>query len=173
MRAGGVMKNRLLAAILIAPEALRGRSIRRSASAAQLKTDKLKNAILVAPDVDVDVFRTQILRMGPARPRIALFVSQDDSVLGLSKVIWGDVPRMGDIDPSQEPYRTELEREKITVFDLTKVGPGSDAHDRAFEEITPVMAMIAQRFKQGQSMNDRGPEIGNQIENAATGATTR
>jgi esterase/lipase superfamily enzyme len=157
----------------VALEALRGRSIRRSASAALLKTDKLKNAMLVAPDVDVDVFRTQIQRMGPARPRIALFVSQDDSALGLSKVIWGDVPRMGDIDPSQEPYRTELERDKITVFDLTKVGPGSDAHDRAFEEITPVMAMIAQRFKQGQSMNDRGPDIGNQIENAATSATTR
>jgi esterase/lipase superfamily enzyme len=157
----------------VALEALRGRSIRRSASAALLKPDKLKNALLVAPDVDVDVFRTQILRMGPARPRIALFVSQDDSALGLSKVIWGDIPRMGDIDPTQEPYRTELERDKITVFDLTKVGPGSDAHDRAFEEITPVMQMIAQRFRQGQSMSDRGPDIGNQIENAATSATTR
>src|SRR5580693_2596679 len=145
----------------VALEALRGRSIRRSASAALLKPDKLKNALLVAPDVDVDVFRTQILRMGPARPRIALFVSQDDSALGLSKVIWGDIPRMGDIDPTQEPYRTELERDKITVFDLTKVGPGSDAHDRAFEEITPVMQMIAQRFRQGQSMSDRGPDIGN------------
>jgi esterase/lipase superfamily enzyme len=157
----------------VALEALRGRSIRRSASAALLKPDKLKNALLVAPDVDVDVFRTQILRMGPARPRIALFVSQDDSALGLSKVIWGDIPRMGDIDPTQEPYRTELEHDKITVFDLTKVGPGSDAHDRAFEEITPVMQMIAQRFRQGQSMSDRGPDIGNQIENAATSATTR
>jgi esterase/lipase superfamily enzyme len=156
----------------VALEALRGRSIRRSASPGLLKNDKLKNAMLVAPDVDVDVFRTQILRMGPARPRIALFVSQDDSALGLSKVIWGDVPRIGDIDPTQEPYRTELERDKITVFDLTKVGPGSDAHDRAFEEITPVMAMIAQRFKQGQSMSDRGPNIGNQIEDAAT-TTTR
>ena len=156
----------------VALEALRGRSIRRSSAAASLKSDKLKNVILVAPDVDVDVFRTQILRIGPARPRIALFVSQDDSALGLSKVIWGDVPRMGDIDPTQEPYRTELERDKITVFDLTKVGPGSDAHDRAFEEITPVMKMLAERFRQGQSMSDRGPNISNQIEDAAT-TTTR
>jgi esterase/lipase superfamily enzyme len=54
--------------------------------------------MLVTPDVDVDVFRTQIQRMGVARPRTALFVSQDDSALGLSKVIWGDVPRLGNID---------------------------------------------------------------------------
>lgn len=151
----------------VALEALRGRSIRRSAAAASLKPDKLKNVMLVAPDVDVDVFRTQIQRMGPTHPRIALFVSQDDSALGLSKVIWGDVPRMGDIDPAQEPYRTELERDKITVFDLTKVGAGGDAHGRAFDEITSVMGMIEQRFSQGQTMSDRGSSITNQIEDAA------
>jgi esterase/lipase superfamily enzyme len=122
----------------------------------------------VAPDVDVDVFRTQILRMGPTHPRIALFVSQDDSALGLSKVIWGDVPRIGDIDPTQEPYRTELERDKITVFDLTKVGAGGDAHGRAFDEITSVMGMIEQRFSQGQTMTDRESSLPNRIEDATT-----
>ena len=57
-------------------EALRGRSIRLAQRPGA--RDKVKNAFLVAPDVDVDVFRTQIKRMGPNRPRIALFVSQDD-----------------------------------------------------------------------------------------------
>jgi len=32
-----------------------------------VKADKLKNAMLVAPDVDVDVFRMQIQRMGAAK----------------------------------------------------------------------------------------------------------
>jgi len=53
-----------------------------------VKADKLKYAMLVAPDVDVDVFRMQIQRMGAARPRIALFVSQDDEALSLSGKIW-------------------------------------------------------------------------------------
>ena len=55
--------------------------------------------MLVAPDVDVDVFRKQIRRMGKARPRFALFVSQDDKALKLSETIWGGVPRLGEIDP--------------------------------------------------------------------------
>jgi esterase/lipase superfamily enzyme len=58
----------------VALEALRGRSIRQTT--ASMRNDKLKNALLVAPDVDVDVFRTQIERMGAARPRIAFCVSR-------------------------------------------------------------------------------------------------
>ena len=53
---------------------------------------------------------------------------------------------MGDVDPNEEPYRTEFEREKIEVFDLTKLKVlGDNAHSRAFDDITAVMAMIEQR----------------------------
>jgi esterase/lipase superfamily enzyme len=71
-------------------EALRQKSIRNGKIA-----DKIKNVMRAAPDVDVDVFRTQIHRMGAARPQFKLFVSQDDRALGLSEHIWGDVPRLG------------------------------------------------------------------------------
>ena len=90
-------------------EALRGRSIRLAQRPD--RGDRLKNAFLSAPDVDVDVFRTQIQRMGPDRPRIALLVSQDDSALALSKTIWGGVPRLGEINPGLEPYRSEMEKD--------------------------------------------------------------
>lgn len=147
----------------VAMEALRGRSIRQTASS--VKNDKLKNVLLVAPDVDVDVFRTQIERIGAARPRIALFVSQDDDALSLSKTIWGNVPRLGDIDPAQEPYRTELDRDKILVFDLTRLATaGDDAHDRAFSDVTSVMGLIRQRLSQGQSMTDHGTGARNPLE---------
>lgn len=53
--------------------------------------DKLKNVLLVAPDVDVDVFRSQIQRMGPYRPRIELFLSRDDTALDVSKLVWGGI----------------------------------------------------------------------------------
>jgi esterase/lipase superfamily enzyme len=54
------------------------------------------------------VFRTQLQRMGNARPQIFLFVSQDDDALALSKMIWGDVPRIGDINPNQKPIGPSL-----------------------------------------------------------------
>jgi len=120
-------------------EALRSMSIRTGKIGA-----KIKNVALVAPDVDVDVFRTQIQRMGTARPRFSLFVSQDDKALSFSQTIWGGVPRLGDIDPTQEPYHSELEQEHIEVFDLTKLK--GNAHDRAFEDITTVMIMVKDRI---------------------------
>jgi esterase/lipase superfamily enzyme len=128
--------------------------------------EKIKNAMLVAPDVDVDVFRTQIVRMGTARPQFALFVSQDDNALKLSQFIWGGVPRLGEIDPNAEPYRSEFERQRIVVFDLTKLrSPGDDAHDRAFEDITSVAALIRKRLHEGQQMAEPHmsamPSIGN------------
>jgi esterase/lipase superfamily enzyme len=151
----------------VAMEALRGRSIRSGQSAKSIGSDKLKNVMLVAPDVDVDVFRTQIERMGAARPRIALFVSQDDEALSLSKNIWGGVPRLGDVDPSLEPYRTEFEHDHILVFNLTGLAsPGDDAHDRAFEDVTSVMGMIKRRLGDGQAMTERGSSVTDRLEQA-------
>lgn len=127
-------------------EALRTRSIREANNARRRQPDKLRHAMLVAPDIDVDVFRTQIQRMGPYRPQIALFLSQDDLALDVSKTIWGGVPRIGEIDPTSEPYRSELERDRIVVFDLTSLKKrGDNAHSRAFDDITTVMTMIEQR----------------------------
>ncbi|HLG82015.1 MAG TPA: alpha/beta hydrolase [Bradyrhizobium sp.] len=134
----------------VALEALRSRYIRPDRV-----VDKLKNVMLVAPDVDVDVFRTQIHRMGAKRPRFSLFVSQDDRALALSKTIWGGVPRLGEVNPEEEPYRSELARDQIEVFDLTSLKrAGDDAHDRAFSDVTSVVAMIKQRLRAGQPMTE-------------------
>jgi len=118
--------------------------------------NKVKNVMLVAPDVDVDLFRTQMREMGSARPRFALFVSQDDLALKLSGSIWGGTTRLGQVNPDQEPYKTDFRREGILVFDLT--GKRGRAHSRAFREVTSVMGMIEQRFAEGQQMTEIGFE---------------
>jgi esterase/lipase superfamily enzyme len=92
--------------------------------------------------------------MGSGRPRFALFVTQDDSALKLSKAISGGVTRLGDTDPDQEPYKTDFRRENIMVFDLT--GLRGSAHSRAFGDPGSVMAMIEQRLAEGQQMTDDG-----------------
>lgn len=110
--------------------------------------DKVKNVLLVAPDVAVNDFQTEIQQLGRRRPRIALFISQDDGALKLSRTIAGGVQRLGDIDPQQEPYKTEFAREGVMVFDLSHLN--GEAHSRAFEDITSVMGMIKQRLAAGQ-----------------------
>ena len=151
-------------------EALRGRSIRASRSAYNAKSDKLKNVLMVAPDVDVDVFRTELQRMGPIRPRISLFVSRDDEALRLSRFLWGGVPRLGDVNANQEPYQAEFERNRIEVFDLTTLkAADNDAHDRAFDEAPTVAAMIRKRLSLGQELTtSRDTDIGAKVEEATT-----
>jgi esterase/lipase superfamily enzyme len=116
--------------------------------------NKVKNVMLVAPDVDINLFRTQMREMGIARPRFALFVSRDDFALKLSSSIWGGATRLGQVDPYREPYKAEFRREGIMVFDLTDLR--GRAHSRAFREVTSVMGMIEQRFAEGQQMTDTG-----------------
>jgi len=116
--------------------------------------NKIKNVLLVAPDVSVDDFRTDIAQLGNRRPRIALFVSQDDGALKLSRTIAGGIQRLGDVNPQQEPYKTEFAREGIMVFDLSHLD--GEAHSRAFEDITSVMGMIKQRLAAGQQLSGSG-----------------
>jgi esterase/lipase superfamily enzyme len=139
----------------VALEALRSRYIRPSRM-----TDKVRNVMLVAPDVDVDVFRTQIRRMGTQRPRFFLFVSQDDKALALSRTLWGGEPRLGEVDPSQDPYRGEFAQDRIEVFDLTDLRKtGDNAHSRAFEDVQSVVGMIKQRLGTGQQISDSEPGL--------------
>jgi esterase/lipase superfamily enzyme len=103
-----------------------------------------------------------------------LFVSQDDRALSISKVIWGGVSRLGDVDPTQEPYRSQFERAHIEVFDLTHL-KSSDVtnHDKAFNDVTSVVAMIKERLQEGQSLEERDVDAGGQIEQISEAVTGR
>jgi esterase/lipase superfamily enzyme len=125
-------------------EALSPRSIRFS------RRGEVKNVLLVAPDVDADVFRTDVQQTGKPRPRIAVFVSHDDQALKISRSIWGK-PRLGDANLDQA-YWSEFEQEGVLVFDLTNLQGG--AHSRAFEDVTSVMGMIQKRLAEGQQLSD-------------------
>jgi esterase/lipase superfamily enzyme len=111
---------------------------------------KIRNVAMVAPDVDFAAFREQMQGMGSSRPRFALFLSQDDGALKLSKSIAGGLTRLGDVNAEEEPYKDELARANILVFDITRLQ--GQAHSRAFEDVTTVMGMIERRLAQGQQL---------------------
>ncbi|MGO7733712.1 alpha/beta hydrolase, partial [Rhizobium johnstonii] len=69
---------------------------------------KINNVILASPDLDFDVFGRQFASLGKERPQFTIFVSQDDRALALSRRISVNVDRLGQIDPSAEPYRSKL-----------------------------------------------------------------
>ena len=132
---------------LLTMDALRSRSIRAGKIGA-----KVRNVLLVAPDVDFNVFRELMRQVGSNRPRFALFLSQDDHALKISKSIWGGATRLGDINPEEEPYKSDLAHEKIMVFDVTHLE--GDPHSRAFDDVDSVMGMIERRLATGQQLDE-------------------
>ncbi len=130
---------------------------------------KITTVMLAAPDVDVDVFQTQLHTIGTKGPKFTLFVSQDDEALAISRRLAGNAPRLGAINPEQEPYRSDLAADDVTVFDLTKVHSDSSAHAK-FAESPEVVRLIGERLATGQTVADGSSTVGDKIFSVATGA---
>jgi esterase/lipase superfamily enzyme len=130
---------------------------------------KIDTLMLASADLDVDVFRQQMRDLGPSRPRVVLFVSHDDKALGITRVFGGNVDRVGQVDPSKEPYRTALETlQGVTVVDLSALDTGDEVDHTKFAESPEVVQLIGRRLA-GQSI-ESGNGIGNKIGASVTGS---
>lgn len=146
-------------------EALRQMAIRDGRVAA-----KIQNVILASPDLDVDVFRKQWEAMGDMKPKFTLFVSRDDRALGISSRISGNIERLGQVDPTQEPYRTEFEKAGITVLDLTALKGGDRLNHGKFAESPEVVRLLGNRLIAGQTVTDADVGLGERVGAVALGA---
>ncbi len=121
---------------------------------------KIRNLMLAAPDVDVDVALEQGRGLGPYRPRVSLFVSRDDRALDVSKFIWGSRDRLGSIDPNEEPYRTNLAKNGVDVIDLTDVQSADRTGHGKFAQSPEVVRSIGARLASGQQLNHHAGNLG-------------
>ncbi|MFD1704140.1 alpha/beta hydrolase [Methylopila henanensis] len=151
----------------LAMESLRQMAIRDGRIA-----PKIRNVILAAPDVDVDVFKQQLGEMGAPgrRPRFTVFVSRDDTALRVSSRIAGQVPRLGAIDPKAEPYRSEFETQKIDAFDLTDLRTADPLAHGKFAASPQVVKAIGGRLVAGQEISANELSLGERVGQAAAGA---
>jgi esterase/lipase superfamily enzyme len=131
---------------------------------------KFKNVMLADADVDVDVFRQQLADMGEPRPNFTLFVSRDDRALAVSKRVWGDVGRLGAIDPTISPFKEEIASNHMTVIDLTKIKAGDNLHHSKFAESPQIVQLIGRRLADGQPLSDSRVGLGDTIVAATAGA---
>ncbi len=145
-------------------EALRQMAIRDGRVA-----PKIQNVILASPDLDVDVFGRQFAEIGEGRPHFTLFVSRDDRALSLSKRISGNIDRLGQVDPTVEPYRTAFERAGIVVLDLTALKSGDPLNHGKFAESPEVVKLIGNRLIAGQTVTDSDVGLGERLGAVAVG----
>ncbi len=132
-------------------------------------TEKIRSVMLAAPDVDVDLAREQISGLGPKKPHFTLFTSVDDRALSLSRKFWGE-PRLGAIDPNQEPERTILAREGIDVINLTGISSPDELHHGTFAQNPRVVELIGRSIESGQTLTDAKVGAGEQILLTTAGA---
>jgi esterase/lipase superfamily enzyme len=130
---------------------------------------KIQQVILASPDLDVDVFGQQLRSIGKDRPHFTLFVSRDDRALTLSRRISGNVDRLGQINPAEEPYRTMLENQGITVLDLTALQSGDRLNHGKFAESPDVVRLIGNRLIDGQAVTDSQVGFGERLGAVALG----
>lgn len=153
-------------------EALRQMAIRNNG---HLDT-KITNVMLAAPDVDIDVFQTQIAQIQKSakgkgkRAKFILFTSRDDRALALSRRLWGSTARLGEIDPELEPFKSELHRDDIYVVDMTGVQSPDRLNHGTFAQNPEVVQLIGMRLAGGQMMMDSRMGLGDHIIQLTAGA---
>jgi esterase/lipase superfamily enzyme len=150
-------------------EALRQMAIRDGKVA-----QKIHDVILAAPDVGVDVAYKQIDQihaLGARRPKFFLVTSEGDRALAISRRVWGE-PRLGSIDPNQEPDESKLKREGIEVIDATRFRSSDPFHHGKFAENPQLASVIGQIFTPGQILTGSWVSFGEKILQTTAGATT-
>lgn len=105
----------------------------------------LNTIVLAAPDIDIDLFRTQLNRLPPEiRRSIFLLISERDAALRVSARLAGGVPRVG-----AAPLR-DLEEFGLTVIDLSEINDSSSGSHSAFAGSPDVVQLI------GAGLNSAG-----------------
>jgi len=103
---------------------------------------KLAEVILASPDLDANVFRTQLEVIGQLPRPITVLVSGDDSALALSTALAGGVDRAGKITADDARAIEAAKHYNLRVVDLTAVDDGDGNHHSKYSKSAAVMAAI-------------------------------
>jgi esterase/lipase superfamily enzyme len=134
-------------------EALRQLSIAGRLSA----HDKVDLIFLAAPDIDLDVFKSQLRQFKEPRKPFYVIVSRNDLALGFSSFIAGNKARLGS-DPNTE----DLTSLGATVIDMTDVGSSDPVNHDKYAQLAKIAPQLTSVLARGIDRN----------ENAGSGVVT-
>jgi esterase/lipase superfamily enzyme len=108
---------------------------------------KLGDVILASPDLDVNVFRTQLDVIGKLPRPMTILVSGDDKALALSTMLAGDVDRAGRVTADDARAIAAAEKYNLRVVDLTAVDDGNGNHHSKYSKSAAVIDAIGKGLK--------------------------
>lgn len=79
------------------------------------------DVVLIAPDIDILVFRQQLLAISPFKRPIAVLVAKDDKALALSSMISTHRPRLGALDVENPVVARAAEAAQVQLIDISQI----------------------------------------------------
>jgi esterase/lipase superfamily enzyme len=86
-------------------------------------TDKIGAVVFASPDIDMDVFSSAVIRIGPIGRKITVVTATNDRALALSGRLAGGMTRVGAAE------KAAIERLGVRVIDASEAGWGIINHD--------------------------------------------
>ena len=112
-----------------------------------LPSDKIGSIVLASPDIDLDVFKSQLRSFGTAHKPFTVVLSENDRALGLSRFIAGGENRVGDADVD------ELAALGATVIDLTNLKATDFTNHGKFDQLAVVAPELNSVLAHGIASN--------------------
>lgn len=120
----------------------------------------INHIILASPDIDIDLFRTQIALLPQSiHEKMYILVSGDDSALRISRRIAGGVPRVGAADTQ------ELEQLGLTIIDLSEIDDSSSGSHSKFAGSPEVVQLIGAGLNSAGRFGDTTPGLEKILQN--------
>jgi esterase/lipase superfamily enzyme len=122
---------------------------------------RLGDVVLASPDIDVDVFKSQMTRYGKPDKPFFLFLSKDDRALDLSRIIAGNKPRVGGYENA-----ADLAELGVVVVDLSNASAGDRLNHTKFADNPVLVKLLGEKLLEDSTfgtaeLGGKGSRIGN------------
>ena len=107
---------------------------------------RINGVVLMSPDIDPDVFRTQAESIGKLPQPFMIFVSQQDRALNLASFITGRKPRLGVIDGPDV-----VEGLDVRVIDFTALSDGEGLNHAVATTSPAAISVLKGMISQAES----------------------
>ena len=106
---------------------------------------------LASPDIDIDVFKSEVNVIGPMNPPLTIMVAGDDRALEVSSKITGDRPRLGSVNANSPDIKALAAAANLQFIDFSELKSGDSLNHNRFFGLPAVLKKLE---SQGVGLNN-------------------
>lgn len=114
------------------------------------------NVILAAPDIDSDLFRTQMAVIGKLPRPMIILVSKDDRALEASKILSYSTARVGRLDVDDPKVQEAAVEAGIVLIDITQIQSMDSANHSRFADVAALYPALTAESAKKKDLGNAG-----------------